>query len=158
MKKCWGNSPPRWVCTSKPWSFSNLTDLGNLVTKRKENKENSSKTQGLPETAVPGDLAERTRIRTSVSRTDPLHQTSRLYRLYMSVVGTPSRLQYQTLVLALDGGGVIVYSYSAAVGSPLGAVDELLHCSHGNRPPPLSFLALLLLGIADPQKNFRQCS
>ena len=41
-----------------------------------------------------------------MSRTDPLHQTSRVWRLYINVVDTPSRLQYQTVVLAFDSGGV----------------------------------------------------
>jgi len=41
----------------------------------------------------------------------------------MSVVGTPSRLQYQTLVLAFDSGGVIA-SNSGAVGAAVDAVDE----------------------------------
>jgi len=36
-----------------------------------------------------------------VSRTDPLHQTSRVWRLYINVVDTPSRLQYQTVLLGV---------------------------------------------------------
>jgi len=44
--------------------------------------------------------------RTSVFRTLPLHQTSPECRLYISVVETPPRLQYQTVVLAFDSGGV----------------------------------------------------
>ncbi len=44
----------------------------------------------------------------------PLHQTSFLSSLYMTVVGTPSRAQYHTVVPSHDTGGVLPLASRAA--------------------------------------------
>lgn len=50
----------------------------------------------------------RTRLYTWAPMVQPLHQISLDTRLYMTVVSTPLRIQYQTVVTSLEPGGAVV--------------------------------------------------